>query len=264
LSPGRTKSPAKDSEPANPGPTGPAPNSPPDESPAETDPLPGIAVGEGTLSNTGDPSLEGHHAVLYEDPATGDIYAVTDDGRTVPVSSYTEDGVPVDPRVVSNGGGTTTTAQRGESPTPTPASEATPEATPDATPEATPDATPEATPESDATPDPTPDEGGGTEYNPAPDGEGKRNPKTDPGFLDRVLSFFGGGGKKPQNTDPVRVDGAMQPDRSLPIPSAKEGLLGNPGSRDGIRAKPVVQPGEKPPAGNVNGNIDPAPEATPF
>jgi len=111
--------------------------------------------------------------------------------------------------------------------------------------------------------DATPAEGGGAEYTPNPDEEGKRDAKSDPGLLQRIRNFFGGG-KKQQNTDPVRGDDKVTFDRSIPISDAKKGLIGNPGSSENVRPAPeTIDRGTVPASGNTRGNIDPAPNATP-
>lgn len=91
---------------------------------------------------------------------------------------------------------------------------------------------------------------------PAPDGEGRRDPKSDPGFMDRVAAFFGF--KKagnPTNTDPVRGDGNVTFDRSMPIVDKKPGLIGNPGTA-GTVGRPSSIPQGTPIQQNP-GNIDP-------
>lgn len=91
---------------------------------------------------------------------------------------------------------------------------------------------------------------------PAPDGEGRRDPKSDPGFMERVAAFFGM--KKagnPTNTDPVRGDGNATFDRSMPIVDKKPGLIGNPGTA-GAAGRPSSIPQGTPIQQNP-GNIDP-------
>lgn len=91
---------------------------------------------------------------------------------------------------------------------------------------------------------------------PAPDGEGRRDPKSDPGFMERVAVFFGM--KKagnPTNTDPVRGDGNATFDRSMPIVDKKPGLIGNPGTA-GAAGRPSSIPQGTPIQQNP-GNIDP-------
>lgn len=91
---------------------------------------------------------------------------------------------------------------------------------------------------------------------PAPDGEGRRDPKSDPGFMERVAAFFGM--KKagnPTNTDPVRGDGNATFDRSMLIVDKKPGLIGNPGTA-GAAGRPSSIPQGTPIQQNP-GNIDP-------
>jgi hypothetical protein len=91
---------------------------------------------------------------------------------------------------------------------------------------------------------------------PATDGEGRRDPKSDPGFMDRVAAFFGiKQAGNPANTDPVRGDGNATFDRSMPIVDQKLGLIGNPGTA-GAAGRPSSIPQGTPIQQNP-GNIDP-------
>jgi hypothetical protein len=91
---------------------------------------------------------------------------------------------------------------------------------------------------------------------PAPDGEGRRDPKYDPGFMDRVAAFFGlKKGGNPANTDPVRGDGNVTFDRSIPIVDKKPGLIGNPGTAGAVGRPSSIPQGT--PIQQNPGNIDP-------
>ena len=91
---------------------------------------------------------------------------------------------------------------------------------------------------------------------PAPDGEGRRDPKYDPGFMDRVAAFFGlKKGGYPANTDPVRGDGNVTFDRSIPIVDKKPGLIGNPGTAGAVGRPSSIPQGT--PIQQNPGNIDP-------
>jgi hypothetical protein len=142
------------------------------------------------------------------------------------------------------------------------------EQAPDYKPQPTPappaDPEPDDTDDSDSPPRTASDPN--VEYNPAPseDGKGKGAKK----FIDLSRFFVptsktGTGPDGGTQTNPTR-DGTVEFDRSMVLPDRKQSLLGNPGSPEGVRPKPVVKPGDVPPPKSTSGNIDPAPEATPF
>ena len=236
-------------------------STPPAEPPPPGDSAPGPAddtgaapsgstfLGRGTLE-TDDPALDGQPVDLYED-ADGNLFAVADDGTVHPISGAVDDttGAPVDPRVVSDGGDTTTTPDPppadpppADPPPETPPADPPPEEAPADPPPADPppadpppaDPPPADPPPADPPPEePPPDDTPSTEIDGDPEGpdgsdlpDGLRLDFTRPGIRPK------GSGVTDPPDDAVEV---RDPSVSLPT-HAELGrtLFGNPGTAEGV------------------------------